>query len=98
MGEDARLHCPLLDNTCAVDNSTLSWYRKVEGGSPQLLLSIRSTDGSRVRLGTGLGPEKVSAAEDGSLLLRRSDHEDSAVYYCGISQGGEDKRPGLTEA
>ncbi|KAG7234318.1 hypothetical protein INR49_005083, partial [Caranx melampygus] len=101
VGEDATLQCPLLASTRAVNNSTLSWYRKVEGGSPQLLLTIKSRDGFAVRLGTGVGPEKVSAAADGSLLLRRSDHKDSAVYYCGISQGGRTRdqdslRPNLT--
>ncbi|XP_056234967.1 secreted immunoglobulin domain 1 isoform X2 [Seriola aureovittata] len=94
VGEDATLPCPLLDNATTAAPpaySTLSWYRKVTGGSPQLLLTIRSTNSSNVTFGSGVGPDKVSATADGSLLLRRSEHSDSAVYYCGISQGKEPK-------
>ncbi|XP_040896744.1 secreted immunoglobulin domain 1 [Toxotes jaculatrix] len=101
VGEDATLRCPLLDksnaSTIAVNSTitvlpvffNLSWYKKAAGQGPQLLLSVRSTDSSDVKYGSGVGPDKVSAAADGSLLLRRSELSDSAVYYCGISQGEE---------
>ncbi|XP_037553730.1 immunoglobulin lambda-1 light chain-like [Nematolebias whitei] len=89
-GEDATLQCPLLDgsNITAVDPpagpSTVSWYRKAAGQGPELLVSFSSANGS-VRYGGGVGPDKVSAAADGALLLRGSDRSDSAVYYCGLS-------------
>ncbi|XP_050923755.1 secreted immunoglobulin domain 1 [Lates calcarifer] len=106
VGEDATLHCPLLDtstttsttSTMTVNTTTssapstssnLSWYRKAAGQSPQLLLTMRSAGGSRVKYGSGVRPDKVSAAADGSLLLRRSEQSDAAVYYCGLSQGPE---------
>ncbi|XP_045898318.1 secreted immunoglobulin domain 1 [Micropterus dolomieu] len=91
VGEDATLQCPLLDASNASNASTLSWYRKAAGQSPQLVLTIRSTNTSNVKYGSGVGPEKVSAAADGSLLLRGSQQNDSAVYYCGISQGHDQK-------
>ncbi|XP_035809340.2 secreted immunoglobulin domain 1 [Amphiprion ocellaris] len=104
VGEDAILQCPLMNTSNAstttttttttttaapTARSTLSWYRKAAGQGPQLLLTLRSSDGSNVRYGDGVGPDKVSAAADGSLLLRGSQQSDSAVYYCGISQGDE---------
>ncbi|XP_071328958.1 secreted immunoglobulin domain 1 [Trachinotus anak] len=100
VGEDATLQCSLLDNSDATTTaappaaSSLSWYRKVAGRSPQLLLTMKSSNSSLVKFGSGVGPEKVSAAADGSLLLRRSEHSDSAVYYCGISVGdGQRHKP-----
>ncbi|XP_068175850.1 secreted immunoglobulin domain 1 isoform X5 [Antennarius striatus] len=53
VGEDATLQCPLLDAnspSSRADPPTISWYRVAPGQSPQLLLSIRSTD---VRPGPG---------------------------------------------
>ncbi|XP_044055937.1 secreted immunoglobulin domain 1 [Siniperca chuatsi] len=94
-GEDATLQCPLLDASnasSAAAPSTLSWYRKAAGQSPQLLLSFRSTNASSVKYGSGVGPDKVSAAADGSLLLRGSQRSDAAVYYCAISRGGRQKK------
>lgn len=89
VGEDATLQCPLLDasNAAAAAPSTLSWYRKLRGQGPQLLLSFRSTDSRKVKYGAGVGPQKVAAAADGSLLLRGSQQSDSAVYYCSVSRG-----------
>ncbi|XP_039984082.1 secreted immunoglobulin domain 1 [Xiphias gladius] len=87
VGEDATLHCPLLDQSNAA-SATLSWYKKAAGRGPQLLLTMRSADSSHVKYGSGVRPDKVSAAADGSLLLRRSEQSDSAVYYCAVSQGG----------
>ncbi|KAK2835096.1 hypothetical protein Q5P01_015580 [Channa striata] len=94
VGEDATMHCPLLDNSTTTNatsapnaSSTLSWYRKAAGQSPQLLFSFKATDTSTVRYGSGVRPDKVSPAANGSLLLRSSEQSDSAVYYCGISQG-----------
>ncbi|GAA6226267.1 secreted immunoglobulin domain 1 [Lates japonicus] len=101
VGEDATLHCPLLDTSTTTmtvnattssalsTSSNLSWYRKAAGQSPQLLFSMRSSGGSRVKYGSGVRPDKVSAAADGSLLLRRSEQSDAAVYYCGLSRGQE---------
>ncbi|XP_070764949.1 secreted immunoglobulin domain 1 [Enoplosus armatus] len=91
VGEDTTLQCPLLDASNV--SSTLSWYRKAAGQSPQLLLTFKSTNTSNVKYGSGVGPDKVSAAADGSLLLRGSQQSDSAVYYCGISWGDEQKNP-----
>ncbi|XP_075344306.1 T cell receptor alpha variable 13-1 [Sparus aurata] len=95
VGDDATLQCPLLDasNTTAAP-STLSWYRKAAGQGPQMLLSFRSTNSSNMKYGTGVDPEKVSAAADGSLLLRGSQRSDSAVYYCSMSRGHELKKDG----
>ncbi|XP_074930220.1 T cell receptor alpha variable 13-1 [Cottoperca gobio] len=90
VGEAATLQCPLLNVTNA--SSTLSWYKKAEGQSPELLLSFRSADTSKVRYGPGVAPDKVSAAADGSLLLHDSEQSDSAVYFCGMTQGGEQKK------
>ncbi|KAF3690536.1 Immunoglobulin kappa variable 4-1 [Channa argus] len=94
VGEDATLHCPLLDNSTITNttsapnaSSTLSWYRKAAGQSPQLLITFRAADNSNVRYGSSVGPDKVSPAANGSLLLHGSEQKDSAVYYCGISQG-----------
>ncbi|XP_051803318.1 secreted immunoglobulin domain 1 [Acanthochromis polyacanthus] len=100
VGEDAILQCPLMNASNASKSttaaptarSTLSWYRKPAGQGPQLLLTIRSSDGSHVRYGDGVGPDKVSATANGSLLLRGSQQSDSAVYYCGISQGDEHQK------
>ncbi|XP_069578535.1 secreted immunoglobulin domain 1 [Brachyistius frenatus] len=88
VGEDAVLQCPLLavSNVSSIP-SVLSWYRTVPGRRPELLLSVRSSAGSALTYGDGLGPHKVSPAAGGSLLLRRSERSDSAVYYCGISRG-----------
>lgn len=93
LGDDATLQCPLLDasDTTAAP-STLSWYRKAAGQGPQLLLSFRSTNSSNMKYGTGVDPEKVSAAADGSLLLRGSQRSDSAVYYCSRSRGDEPRK------
>ncbi|XP_051231634.1 secreted immunoglobulin domain 1 [Dicentrarchus labrax] len=90
VGEDATLQCPLLDPSDGT-RSTLSWYRKAAGQGPQLLLSVRSSNSSNLKYGSGIDPDKVSAAADGSLLLHGSQRSDAAVYYCGISQGGEQK-------
>ncbi|XP_054591593.1 secreted immunoglobulin domain 1 [Nothobranchius furzeri] len=99
-GEDAMLQCPLLDGSNATTAnhmvspsgpSTVSWYRKAAGHAPELLVSFRPADGSNIKYGTAVGPDKVSAAADGSLLLRHSEQSDTAVYYCGISQGSEQK-------
>ena len=96
VGEDARLQCPLLevsDTTAAsleapaAAPTMVSWYRKLAGQGPELLLSLRSLNGSHVKYGDGVRPEKVWAAADGSLLLRGSEQSDSAVYYCGVSRG-----------
>ncbi|KAK1896782.1 T cell receptor beta variable 11-1 [Dissostichus eleginoides] len=73
-------------------SSTLSWYRKAAGRSPELLLSFRSSDVSNVTYGPGVSPDKVSASVDGSLLLHDSRLNDSAVYYCGLTRGEEKKR------
>ncbi|KAL7397634.1 hypothetical protein ABVT39_025462 [Epinephelus coioides] len=111
VGENATLQCPLLDafnasttnasNTTAISAaySTLSWYRKTAGQSPELLLTIRPADESNVKYGAGVGPDKVSAAANGSLLLHNSEQSDSAVYYCGITQGEDPKKkPNATGA
>ncbi|XP_070688736.1 secreted immunoglobulin domain 1 isoform X2 [Pempheris klunzingeri] len=87
VGEDVTLQCPLLAAP-PVAPSVLSWYRQTAGRRPQLLLSFRTADPSHARYGAGVRPLKVSAAADGSLLLRGSQRSDAAVYYCGISQGG----------
>ncbi|XP_038142034.1 secreted immunoglobulin domain 1 [Cyprinodon tularosa] len=95
VGEDAVLQCPLLDRYNGTTASptaglaTLSWYRKTAGHRPTLLLSLSPVNGSIVRYGDGVSPDKVSAAANGSLLLRGSEQTDSAVYYCGISHGSE---------
>uniref|UniRef100_A0A3Q4AYL2 Ig-like domain-containing protein n=1 Tax=Mola mola TaxID=94237 RepID=A0A3Q4AYL2_MOLML len=81
VGEDATLQCPLLDIPAG---AVLSWYRRAVGHGPELLLSIRST--GLVTHGPGVGPDKVSAAADGSLLLRASQRSDAAVYYCSVSR------------
>ncbi|XP_074493070.1 secreted immunoglobulin domain 1 [Sebastes fasciatus] len=73
-------------------STTLSWYRQAAGQRPELLLSFRSTNASQVKYGAGVGPNKVSAASDGSLLLHDFKRNDSAVYYCSITQGDEQKK------
>uniref|UniRef100_UPI003D7E8E38 immunoglobulin kappa variable 4-1 isoform X1 n=1 Tax=Monopterus albus TaxID=43700 RepID=UPI003D7E8E38 len=98
VGENATLHCPLLDNSTSTAptlnaSSTLSWYRKVAGQSPELLLTVRSTDPSSVTYGSSVGPGKALAGANGSLLLHNSQHSDTAVYYCGISWGDQHKKP-----
>ncbi|CAK6984769.1 secreted immunoglobulin domain 1 [Scomber scombrus] len=70
----------------------LSWYRKSAGRSPQMLLSFRTSNSSNVTFGSGVRPEKLSVSSDGALLLRGSEQSDSAVYYCGISLGEEEKK------
>lgn len=95
VGEDATLQCPLLDAFDANPNagfSILSWYRKTAGGGPELLLSIRASGSPNMTFGLGFGPDKVSAAADGSLLLLAFQRRDSAVYFCSISQGGKHRR------
>lgn len=92
VGEDATLHCPLLDSASANDSLTVSWYRKPAGHSPQLLLSLRAADGSKAKYGAGVRAHKVSAWPNGTLLLRGSEYSDSAVYYCGASHGLEQDR------
>ncbi|XP_061594989.1 secreted immunoglobulin domain 1 [Cololabis saira] len=97
-GEDATLHCPLLDGSGAsgapaAGPTTISWYRKAPGRGPELLLSLASTNGSQLRYGDGVHPGKVSATAGGSLLLLRgSEQSDAAVYYCGVSHGSDHKR------
>lgn len=100
VGEDATLQCPLLDASNATTTpaataavpSTLSWYRKAAGQSPQLLLTFRSHNTSDVKYGSGVDPDKVSAAADGSLMVLGSQQSDSAVYYCGITQGDKQRK------
>ncbi|XP_054911411.1 secreted immunoglobulin domain 1 [Poeciliopsis prolifica] len=96
LGEDATLHCPLLDGSNgtgdSADPATLSWYRKATGRGPTLLLSLSPANGSAVRYGDGVNPQKVTAAANGSLVLRRSERSDSAVYYCGVSHGSEQNK------
>ncbi|KAM3619683.1 uncharacterized protein V6R79_011911 [Siganus canaliculatus] len=70
---------------------TLSWYRKTAEHGPEMLLSFRVANSSHVKYGIGISPQKVSAKADGSLLLHSLQHNDSAVYYCGISQGDGQK-------
>ncbi|XP_035996691.1 secreted immunoglobulin domain 1 [Fundulus heteroclitus] len=89
VGEDATLQCPLLDASNGTGPATLSWYRKATGHGPTLLVSISPANGSTLRYGDGVSPDKVSAAANGSLLLRGSEQSDSAVYYCGVSNGSE---------
>ncbi|KAM7388153.1 hypothetical protein PAMP_024351 [Pampus punctatissimus] len=93
VGEDVTLQCPLLvsSSTSLSPPSTLSWYRKAAGLSPQLLLSFRTTGTPNVTFGSGVCPEKLSVSSDGSLLLRDSKQSDSAVYYCGVTHGQEHK-------
>ncbi|MEQ2189015.1 hypothetical protein GOODEAATRI_020750 [Goodea atripinnis] len=97
-GEDAMLQCPLLDGSngttasLAPGPATLSWYRKAAGHRPTLLLSLSPANGSIVRYGDGVSPDKVSAAANGSLLLRGSELSDSAVYYCCVSHGSEQNK------
>ncbi|KAM8875649.1 uncharacterized protein AB9W97_016321 [Spinachia spinachia] len=92
-GEDATLQCPLLDASTSASStnasSTLSWYRTAEGRRPELLLAFESTNASDVKYGAAMGPGKVSAKADGSLLLLNATRDDSAVYYCAVTQGGE---------
>ncbi|XP_041862922.1 secreted immunoglobulin domain 1 [Melanotaenia boesemani] len=101
VGENVSLQCPLLDSsnsTMATSTSdeaapaTLSWYRKTAGLGPMLLLSLMPSNGSHVKYGNGIDPEKVSATANGSLLLQGSKESDSGVYYCGISYGSEWKQ------
>ncbi|XP_067454188.1 secreted immunoglobulin domain 1 [Thunnus thynnus] len=94
VGENATLQCPLLAGSTS-SPSTLSWYRKVAGLSPQLLLSFRTTNTSNVTFGSGVRSEKLSVSSNGSLLLRGSEQSDSAVYYCGISLGQEKEKKKL---
>lgn len=89
MGEDVSLRCPLLETS----SGTLSWYRKVPGRSPELLLSTRGSSG--VRFGPGFGPDRVQAAADGSLVLAAAQRSDSGLYFCSFSprvQQQEDER------
>lgn len=87
------LQCPLLDGSNKTTASprtvpaTISWYRKEAGQGPMMLVSLSNANGSIVKYGDGVSPDKVSAAANGSLLLRASEESDSAVYYCGISHG-----------
>lgn len=96
VGEDATLHCPLLDGSNGTsdpaDPATISWYRKAAGNGPTLLLSLSPANGSVVRYGDGVSPQKVSAAANGSLVLHGSEQSDSAVYYCGVSHGSEQNK------
>ncbi|XP_047443961.1 secreted immunoglobulin domain 1 [Mugil cephalus] len=102
-GQDAVLQCPLLDAstttsaTTSTRASTLSWYRKAAGGGPQLLVTLGFMTGFVQKYGDGVGPEKISAAANGSLTLRNLDQNDSADYYCGISRGSENKPLTLTK-
>ncbi|KAM7409791.1 hypothetical protein PAMA_001334 [Pampus argenteus] len=91
VGDDVTLQCPLMVSS-STSPSTLSWYRKAAGLSPQLLLSFRTTDTSNVTFGSRVCPEKLSVSSDGSLLLRDSKQSDSAIYYCGVSHGQEQKK------
>lgn len=95
VGQDATLQCPLLEASDAnpiAGFSILSWYRKTAGGGPELLLSIRASGSFNMTFGSGFGPNKVSAAADGSLLLLAFQRRDSAVYFCSISQGDKNQR------
>lgn len=83
-GEDAILQCPLMNGSYDV-LSSLSWYRQVAGGRPELLLSLRTSYNSDVRFGSGFGPDKVAAGANGSLLLSTPQLSDTAVYYCSLS-------------
>lgn len=82
-GEDAILHCPLMNGSHGA-LSTLSWYRQAAGRRPELLLSFRTSYSSDVRFGSGFGPDKVAAGANGSLLLSTPQLSDTAVYYCSL--------------
>ncbi|XP_068175849.1 secreted immunoglobulin domain 1 isoform X4 [Antennarius striatus] len=94
VGEDATLQCPLLDAnspSSRADPPTISWYRVAPGQSPQLLLSIRSTD---VRPGPGGEAGRFTGGPDGSMRLSASRRSDSAVYYCSITEGRQQEEMG----
>lgn len=83
MGQNVALHCPLLDNTKTV--SSVSWYRKWWGRSPQLIVSMTTpTNGSDVTHGPGVAADKVLMGVDGSLHLTKVQLTDSANYFCCI--------------
>ncbi|KAF7645807.1 hypothetical protein LDENG_00197790 [Lucifuga dentata] len=91
LGENFTLPCPLLVGP----SSTLSWYRKSGGQSPQLLVSFRPRDVSKVTYGFGVHPDKVVVGGDGSMLLRNTEESDSAFYYCGVTEEEkEEETPG----
>lgn len=78
-GEDVSLHCPLLE----ASSGTLSWYRKLPGQAPELILSTRSS--SDVRFGSSFGPDRVWTAAGGALVLHAAQRGDSGLYFCSIS-------------
>lgn len=87
VGEDVSLHCPLLDTS----GGTLSWYRKLPGQGPELILSTRSS--SEVKFGPSFGPERAWTAADGSLVLHAAQRGDAGLYFCSISQMPDDAKP-----
>uniref|UniRef100_A0A8D3B3Q7 Ig-like domain-containing protein n=1 Tax=Scophthalmus maximus TaxID=52904 RepID=A0A8D3B3Q7_SCOMX len=89
IGEEATLRCPLLAGAALTGSASLSWYRKRAGRSPELLLTLSS---SQVRRGADVQPDKVSAAADGSLRLRRLELSDTAAYYCSVTEGAEQQK------
>lgn len=97
-GENATLYCPLLDtlhrNKSSPTASTISWYRTAAGQGPQMLLTVMPSNTPNVTYGAGVCPGKVSVGVNGSLLLRGFQQNDSAVYFCGMSQGSKpEKKP-----
>lgn len=85
VGEEVTLHCPLLDRA----SGTLSWYRKLPGQGPELVLSTGS--GLGLKFGSGLGPGRVRATADGALVLPAARRSDSGFYFCCVSREQEKK-------
>lgn len=82
-GGDVALQCPLL----ATAGETLSWYRKLPGQGPELVLSTKpSLD---LKFGPSFGPERVRMAADGSLVLHAAQRSDSGLYFCSVARRDE---------
>ncbi|KAL1023226.1 hypothetical protein UPYG_G00037960 [Umbra pygmaea] len=95
VGEDAMLECPLkcpLSTNCS--KATVSWYKLSPGKTPELVLSYRLANTSRVIYGQGFYRNKFTVHTNFSrpvhqhqLLIHRSEENDLGVYYCGLSNG-----------
>ncbi|XP_078017922.1 immunoglobulin lambda-1 light chain-like isoform X1 [Epinephelus lanceolatus] len=81
-GQEAVLNC----NIQRDDGQYVSWYKQVPGEAPQFVLRFHHSHSSPDSYGSGFSSDrfnsKSSSNIDYQFIIKRTETEDSAVYYC----------------